>query len=54
VGAGLDVRPSRSSAIHLDARWVFLEPTAIADLAAEGYAVRSGYLSVVLGVTFFR
>jgi len=54
VGAGIDVRPSRSSAIHLDARWFFLEPTAIADLAAEGYAVRSGYLSVVLGVTFFR
>lgn len=54
AGAGLDIRPSRSSAIHLDARWVFLEPTAIADLAGAGYDVQSGYLSVALGVTFFR
>ncbi|HEX9189616.1 MAG TPA: outer membrane beta-barrel protein [Vicinamibacteria bacterium] len=54
AGAGVDVRPSRSSAVHLDARWVFLEPTAITDLAAEGYAVSSGYLAILLGVTFFR
>lgn len=54
AGAGLDVRPSRSSALHLDGRWVFLEPTAISDLAAAGYDVKPGYLSITLGVTFFR
>ena len=54
AGAGVDVRPSRSSAVHLDARWFFLESTAIADLAKAGYAVRAGYLAVSLGVTFFR
>jgi outer membrane protein W len=54
AGAGLDVRPSRRSAVTIDARWVFLEPTAIADLQAAGYAVSSGYLAIALGVTFFR
>jgi hypothetical protein len=54
AGAGLDVRPSRRSAIHLDARWVFLDPTATADLAGAGYDVSSGYLWISLGVTFFR
>lgn len=53
-GAGVDVRPSRATAIHLDARWVFLEPTAIPDLQAAGYDVRSGTLAITLGVTFFR
>lgn len=54
AGAGLDVRPTRASAVSLDARWVFLEPTALADLSAAGFDVASGYLSVSLGVTFFR
>lgn len=54
AGAGLDVRPSRSSAIHIDARWVFLDLAEMDDLAAAGYAVGQGYLSVTLGVTFFR
>lgn len=54
AGAGLDVRPSRSSAVHLDGRWVFLEPTAVADLEKAGFPTRPGYLSITLGVTFFR
>jgi outer membrane protein W len=54
AGAGVDVRPSRTSSVHLDARWVFLEPTAIDDLAGAGYDVQPGYLAITLGVTFFR
>ncbi len=54
AGAGADVRPSRTSAVHLDARWVFLEPTGISDLTGAGYDVRAGYLAITLGVTFFR
>ncbi len=54
AGAGVDVRPSRVSAVTLDARWVFLEPTVISDLQAAGYDVRSGYFSITLGLTFFR
>jgi len=54
AGAGVDVRPSRASAVHLDARWVFLEPTVISNLQTAGYDVRSGYLAITLGVTFFR
>lgn len=54
VGAGIDVRPSRSSAIHLDARWFFFEPTAVSDLAADGYDVAGGYLLVSVGVSFSR
>jgi hypothetical protein len=54
AGAGVDVRPSRATALHLDARWVFLEPTAIPDLQAAGFDVRSSYLAITLGVTFFR
>lgn len=54
AGAGIDVRPSRTTAVHLDARWVFLEPTAITDLAAAGHDVLPGYLSVTVGLTFFR
>jgi hypothetical protein len=54
AGAGVDVRPSRASAVHLDGRWVFFEPTVISDLQAAGYDVRSGYLAITLGVTFFR
>jgi outer membrane protein W len=54
AGTGVDVRPSRTTAVHLDARWVFLEPTAITDLQAAGYDVRSGYFSITLGLTFFR
>lgn len=54
AGAGFDVRPSRSTAVHLDARWVFLEPTAITDLEKAGYDVLPGYLAITLGVTFFR
>ena len=54
AGAGVDVRPSRATAVHLDARWVFFEPTVISDLQAAGYDVRSGTLAITLGVTFFR
>ncbi|MFN7988076.1 MAG: outer membrane beta-barrel protein [Thermoanaerobaculia bacterium] len=54
AGAGLDVRPSRTSAVTLDARWVFLQTTAVTDLADAGYDVKSGYLSVALGFTLFR
>ncbi len=54
AGAGVDVRPSRASAVHLDARWVFFKPTVISDLQTAGYDVRSGYLAITLGVTFFR
>jgi hypothetical protein len=54
AGCGLDVRPSRTSAVHLDARWVFLEPTGITDLEGAGYDVSAGHLTVMLGVTFFR
>jgi outer membrane protein W len=54
AGAGVDVRPSRATAVHLDARWVFLEPTAISDLQTAGYDVRSGTLAITLGLTFFR
>ena len=54
AGAGLDVRPSRSSAVHLDARWFFLEPTPMSDLEKAGFDVRPGYLQVSIGVTFFR
>lgn len=54
AGAGVDVRTSRSSAVHLDARWVFLEPTALSDLEADGFDVKPGYLSLTLGVTFYR
>jgi outer membrane protein W len=54
TGAGVDVRPSRATAVHLDARWVFLEPTVISDLQTSGYDVRSGHLAITLGVTFFR
>lgn len=54
AGAGVDVRPSRTTAVHLDARWVFLEPTAITDLVNAGYDVRAGYFAITLGLTFFR
>ena len=54
AGTGVDVRPSRSTAVHLDARWVFLESTAITDLEKAGYGVRSGYLAIIFGLTFFR
>lgn len=54
VGAGLDVRTTRASAVYVDARWVFLGPTALSDLVTAGFDVRSGYLSASLGVTFFR
>lgn len=54
VGAGIDVRPSRRSSVHLDARWYFLEPTAVSDLSADGYDVRPGYLLVSVGVSFSR
>lgn len=54
AGAGLDVRPSRSSAVHVDARWYFLEPTPMRDLEKAGFDVRPGYLQLSVGVTFFR
>ncbi len=54
AGAGIDVRPSRTSAVHLDARWTFLEPTTIGDLEKAGFDVAPGYWSVALGITFFR
>ncbi|MHB8799785.1 MAG: outer membrane beta-barrel protein [Thermoanaerobaculia bacterium] len=54
AGAGIDVRPSRASAVHLDARWTFLEPTSIGDLEKAGFDVAPGYWSVALGVTFYR
>lgn len=54
TGAGLDVRPSRRSAVHLEARWYFLEPTAVTGLEQAGYAVRPGYLAITAGVTLFR
>jgi len=54
AGAGLDVRPSRTSAVHLDARWTFLEPTTIGDLEKAGFDVAPGYWAVALGVTFYR
>jgi opacity protein-like surface antigen len=54
AGAGLDVRPSRRTAVHLEGRWVFLDLAEMDDLAAAGYPVRPGYVSVTLGVTFFR
>ena len=54
AGAGFDVRPSRTSALHLDARWTFLEPSAFGDLEKAGFDVAPGYWSVALGVTFFR
>ena len=54
AGAGIDVRPSRTSAVHLDARWTFLEPTAIGDLEKAGFDVAPGYWSIALGATFFR
>lgn len=54
AGAGFDVRPSRTSAVHLDARWTFLEPTSVADLEKAGFDVAPGYWAVALGVTFSR
>lgn len=54
AGAGIDVRPSRTSSVHLDARWTFLEPTSIADLEKAGFDVAPGYWAVTLGVTFYR
>ena len=54
AGAGIDVRPTRASAVHLDARWTFLEPTSIADLEKAGFDVAPGYWAVALGVTFSR
>ena len=54
VGAGIDVRPSRTSAVTLDARWVYLEPTAIAGLRDAGYDVKPGYFSIAVGFTLFR
>ncbi len=54
VGAGIDVRPSRTSAVTLDARWVYLEPTATTGLADAGYDVKPGYLSIAVGFTLFR
>lgn len=54
AGAGIDVRPSRASAVHLDARWTFLEPTSLGDLEKAGFDVASGYWAVALGVTFYR
>ena len=54
AGAGLDVRPSRRTALHIEGRWVFLDLADIDALAAAGYPVRQGYGSFTLGVTFFR
>ncbi len=54
AGAGIDVRPSRATAVHLDARWTFLEPTAVGDLEKAGFDVATGYWAVALGVTFYR
>lgn len=54
AGAGVDVRPSRGTAVHLDARWVFLEPTALSDLVAAGYDLSPGYLLVSVGLSFSR
>ncbi|MCL4806205.1 MAG: outer membrane beta-barrel protein [Thermoanaerobaculia bacterium] len=54
AGAGLDVRPSRRTALHLEGRWVFLDLADLDDLAAASYPVRQGYVSITLGVTFFR
>mgnify|MGYP002373756357 FL=1 len=54
AGAGIDVRPSRRSSIHLDARWYFLETTAVSDLRRAGHDLGSGYLLVAAGVSFFR
>lgn len=54
AGAGVDVRPSRTSAVHLDARWTFLEPSAISALEKAGFGVAPGYWAVALGVTFYR
>jgi len=54
AGAGVDVRPSRTSAVSLDARWVFIDPTSITDLEKAGYLVHPGYFAIALGVTFFR
>jgi outer membrane protein W len=54
VGAGLDLRTTRATAVTLDARWVFVEPTAFADLSAAGYDVRSGYGVVTVGIAVFR
>ena len=54
VGAGFDVRPSRTSAVHVDGRWFFLEPTALSDLAKAGFDVPAGYWAVTFGVTFYR
>ena len=54
VGAGIDFRSSRRSAVHVDARWYFFEPTAVSDLKADGYDLGSGYLLVSAGVSFSR
>lgn len=54
AGAGIDFRSSRRSSVHLDARWYFFEPTAVSDLASDGYDVGGGYLLVSLGVSFSR
>lgn len=54
AGAGLDVRPSRRSAVHVEARWVFLDLPELDDLASAGYLVRQGYGAVTVGVTLFR
>lgn len=53
-GAGVDVRPSRTSAVTLDARWVYVEPTAITGLEDAGYDVKPGYYSVAVRFTLFR
>ena len=54
AGAGFDVRPSRTSALHLAARWTFLEPSSVGDLERAGFDVAPGYWAVALGVTFSR
>lgn len=54
AGAGIDVRTSRRSSVHLDARWYFLEPTAVSDLRKAGRDLGPGYLLVSAGVSFSR
>jgi hypothetical protein len=54
AGAGVDVRPSRTSAVTLEARWVLIDPTSISDLEKAGYVLHPGYFAITLGVTFFR
>ena len=54
AGAGVDVRPSRASAVTLQARWILIDPTSISDLEKAGYPLHPGYFAITLGMTFFR